>query len=225
MKKIMFNDRYGLTEAVLTGRKTMTRRILPDIVLDWNRRGEVHVKNIHMEHGVLMMDLSHILDEPYITAAPKKYQPRYEIGEIVAVAQCYRDLSDSHFSNLSTRGINLCEQKDGTLKGLIELPGWMNKMFVRADAMPHRIRITDIKVERLQDISDADALREGITTITKRRKGVGNGYGWDTKIEAFKRDTFFTPRAAFADLIDRISGKGTWERNPYVFAYTFELVK
>ena len=30
MKKIMFNDRYGLTEAVLAGRKTMTRRIVPD---------------------------------------------------------------------------------------------------------------------------------------------------------------------------------------------------
>lgn len=27
MKKIMFNDRYGLTEAVLDGRKTQTRRI------------------------------------------------------------------------------------------------------------------------------------------------------------------------------------------------------
>lgn len=29
MKKIMFNDRYGLTQAVLDGRKTMTRRIIP----------------------------------------------------------------------------------------------------------------------------------------------------------------------------------------------------
>lgn len=28
MKKIMFNDRYGLTQAVLEGRKTMTRRIM-----------------------------------------------------------------------------------------------------------------------------------------------------------------------------------------------------
>ena len=26
MKKIMFNDKYGLTQAVLEGRKTMTRR-------------------------------------------------------------------------------------------------------------------------------------------------------------------------------------------------------
>lgn len=30
MKKIMFNDKFGLTQAVLDGRKTMTRRIMPD---------------------------------------------------------------------------------------------------------------------------------------------------------------------------------------------------
>ena len=29
MKKIMFNDRYGLTKAVIEGRKTMTRRLVP----------------------------------------------------------------------------------------------------------------------------------------------------------------------------------------------------
>lgn len=30
MQKIMFNDRYGLTQAVIEGRKTMTRRLIPD---------------------------------------------------------------------------------------------------------------------------------------------------------------------------------------------------
>ena len=35
MKKIMFSDKYGLTEAVLEGRKTMTRRIIKDKKLDF----------------------------------------------------------------------------------------------------------------------------------------------------------------------------------------------
>ncbi len=34
-----------------------------------------------------------------------------------------------------------------------------------------------------------------------------------------------TLEEAFANLIDRVSGKGTWESNPWVFAYTFELAK
>ena len=42
----------------------------------------------------------------------------------------------------------------------------------------------------------------------------------DTIIENVK-----TPHEAYAALIDKISGKGTWERNPYVFVYDFELVK
>lgn len=41
----------------------------------------------------------------------------------------------------------------------------------------------------------------------------------------FWSDKPMKPREAYAALIDRISGKGTWESNPYVFVYDFELVK
>lgn len=34
-----------------------------------------------------------------------------------------------------------------------------------------------------------------------------------------------TPRKAFAALIDKVSGKGTWDKNPLVFVYEFELIK
>lgn len=36
---------------------------------------------------------------------------------------------------------------------------------------------------------------------------------------------YITPREAFAALIDKVSGRGTWDSNPWVFAYTYELVK
>ena len=64
MKKIMFNDRYGLTKAVLEGKKTMTRRIIPDIEIDWNRRGVVTLPVGGFEHDVLIMDVRKIL--PYM---------------------------------------------------------------------------------------------------------------------------------------------------------------
>ena len=63
MKKIMFNDRYGLTQAVLEGKKTMTRRIIPDIEIDWNRRGGVTLPVSGFEHGVLFMDVRKILPD------------------------------------------------------------------------------------------------------------------------------------------------------------------
>ena len=96
-------------------------------------------------------------------------------------------------------------------------------MFVRADLMPHRIRITNIKVERLQDISEEDAMCEGIrqSVIEYGNKKIVQWTYFGEKITTW----FDSPREAFAALIDRISGRGTWQNNPRVFAYTFELIK
>lgn len=48
---------------------------------------------------------------------------------------------------------------------MTESAGWTNKMFVRANLMKRHIRITDVKVERLRDISEEDCLKEGIIFI------------------------------------------------------------
>lgn len=200
MKKIMFNDRYGLTEAVLEGRKTMTRRIIPPIVIDWNRRGKVTLPVSCFKGGTLFMDASAILDGDFEYPAPVKYQPKFEAGEIVAVAEAYQDI----FSPLDW--VNRLIYQDE--------PGWKNKMFVRADLLPHQIRFTNVRVERLQDISEEDCLREGIYEVPFCE------FAWDDNGKTFK-----TAREAFATLIDKVSGKGTWESNPWVYAYEFELVK
>lgn len=196
MKKIIFNDRYGLTQAVIEGRKTMTRRIVPT-----KTRLRRALAVIHDEpHGSEQ--------EEYLKSA------YYKVGEIVAVAQNY-----SSFYNIL----------DNT-RPIPEGAGWDNKMFVRADLMPHQIRITGIRCEKLQDISDADCLKEGIFV----NEYFGNGkkchhYGFDgffNETEGwFARVWFNTPREAFASLIDKVSGKGTWASNPWVVCYEFELVK
>ncbi len=196
MKKIIFNDRYGLTQAVIEGRKTMTRRIVPT-----KTRLRRALAVIHDEpHGSEQ--------EEYLKSA------YYKVGEIVAVAQNY-----SSFYNIL----------DNT-RPIPEGAGWDNKMFVRADLMPHQIRITGIRCEKLQDISDADCLKEGIFV----NEYFGNGkkchhYGFDgffNETEGwFARVWFNTPREAFASLIDKVSGRWTWASNPWVVAYEFELVK
>lgn len=188
MKKIMFNDKYGLTKAVLEGRKTMTRRIIP---VDETRGGLVPISfwNGKWEgaHG-----------------RPLKSQP-YKIGEVVAVAQAYKDT----FGN------------PDFLFG--HKPGWSNKMFVSADLMPHQIRITNVRVERLQDISDEDCYREGIYKKTLSPPG-DIDYFYHSEPRS-KWDVYPSAIEAFKGLIDKVSGKGTWESNPWVFVYEFELVK
>lgn len=193
MKKIMFNDKFGLTKAVLEGRKTMTRRI---ISTDETKGGVVPVSFWSGKwcgaHG-----------------RPLKRQP-YKVGEVVAVAQKYKDVywhNDFDLGNWSNGFI-------------MESPGWNNKMFVCADMMPHQIRITNVRVEQLQDISDEDCLLEGIERVY---------YGDEEWFKAYNTKDGCkcapTPKEAFAALIDKTSGKGTWASNPWVFVYEFELVK
>lgn len=218
MKKIMFNDRYGLTRAVLEGRKTMTRRIIPPIVIDWNRRGIVTLPVSCFIGETLFMDASAILGRDFKYPAPAKYQPKFKAGEIVAVAQSYKKLNEDGFVPPEWLD-HTCESSSG----------YNNKMFVRADLMPERnlIRITNVRMERLQDISEDDCMREGIYNW-KDAPDCPDGQK-NSKIELFGHDGswdgFQTHRKAFAALIDKVSGKGTWESNPWVFVYEFELVK
>ena len=85
--------------------------------------------------------------------------------------------------------------------------------------MPHQIRITGIKCERLQDISKEDCMKEGILGDVEYDKYEVYGLFGNSD------DGFDTPREAFASLIDKVSGRGTWDRNPWVVVYEFELVK
>lgn len=204
MKKIMFNDKYCLTQAVLDGTKTMTRRVVPQSLLDkydaWYE--DFLYKQIGLEEYLSVEE--YVLN---LTA--------YNIGEIVAIAQSYHTLNKS--------GYTAPEWLDHVYESSA---GYENKMFVRADLMPHHIRITDVKVERLQDISDDDIMREGV----REQIVAGNkDYYFETdKVVAGLHCTnlifFKTLREAFAYLIDKVSGKGTWESNPWVVAYSFELV-
>ena len=212
MKKIMFSERYGLEQAVFAGTKTMTRRIVPiDLYnqTDWK--------------AVAEGDFEAVVDgEGYYHDI--RNCGKYRVGEEVAIAQPYKNDGVLTYNAYNEDGT---AREDGLQrhKEMLDSKGYRNKMFVKAEYMPHRIRITNIKAERLQEISDGDCLKEGITTITEGKNEAGNAYGWDHKIDALKRDSFFTPRAAFAALIDRISGRGTWQSNPWVYAYTFELIK
>lgn len=203
----MFNDKYGLTKAVLEERKTMTRRILkaPRTMEGKDVYG-FSVVTYRTGDVVEVMALDE--DEAMIG----NILPKYKVGEVVAVAQSYSDIFVK--ADLSKR--------KGSLGDLITSAGWDNKMFVQAEVMPKKIRITNVRVERLQDISDEDCLREGIEWCHGSRSYYIN-FDHKTGLRTWLYRN--TPREAFAALIDKVSGKGTWASNPYCFCYTFELIK
>ena len=185
MKRISFKDSGGLhlTQAVLSGRKTMTRRAMP--------------RQIEADSALSAIGKNRLRECIYAC----EHSP-YKFGDVVAIQQAYIAINDSRMSK--------------ALRNELERSsGFKNKMFVKAELMPHHIRITDVRVERLQDISDEDCLREGVAFSDKHycRYGIiGLPFEYDE------------PREAFAALIDKVSGRGTWESNPLVWVYSFELV-
>lgn len=204
MQKIMFNDRYGLTQAAIEGRKTMTRRLefddeLQQLVTDSD---SYYYDDGYLVFATQGVDIHHV-------------KTRYKIGEVVAVAQSYEQAGIQSWAYLSRPEI------DG-YQIISTHKGWRNKMYVRADLMPHQIRITGIRCERLQDISDAECLKGGVR-VEFARNGMPMYYYFDTK--RWREVWFDTPREAFAALIDKVSGRGTWKSNPWVVVYEFELVK
>ena len=98
-------------------------------------------------------------------------------------------------------------------------------MFVRADLMPHQIRITDIRIERIQDISNEDCIREGIFLDETAPPCYQPFYTFPGSIDHDTLVGYVTPREAFAALIKKMAGKKAWDDNPWVFVYEFELVK
>lgn len=217
----MFSTRYGLEQATIAGDKTMTRRIikLPLIAgLEDIREADMEVQ----ADGSLFAVFRGYMDgEPYTIC---KVKPRYRVGEEVWIAQSYR--------SLGYKPDDWIENSAGGLQPAQELAGYTNKMFVRSLYLARRIRFTNIKVERLQDISEEDAMREGVFKYDKPPlyHEFDMFAPWPPYVRPYKWDSDnliyrCTARYAFAYLIDKISGGGTWNRNPWVFAYTFELIR
>ena len=207
----MFNDKFGLTQAVLDGRKTQTRRLLTLTLHKKADKGneliEVSPTKVYFDDGKWKF-----VYDNYVFLLPGKNYPKYKVGEVVAIAQSYEDYWKDNAD---------CYSNPYFLKGE---KGWNNKMFVRADLMPYQIRITNVRIERLQDISDDDCLREGI--IEKWHAPACKNYYYVPGIDVKSvEDVYDTAKEAFAHLIDKVSGKGTFESNPYVWVYDFELIK
>lgn len=193
MKRISFKDSGGLnlTQAVLSGRKTMTRRAVTE-----------QVERDAMVYAEGKSEFTRVKFEYVLKHSP------YKVGDVVAIQQSYSDIGDQV-------GYRTLQETP------LDHAGWTNKMFVKAELMPHHIRITDVRVERLRDILDEDCLREG---IIKKFSFFTMGVPIYNYTFTGCNSSYQNPRDAFAALIDKVSGRGTWNSNPLVFVYSFELV-
>lgn len=93
----------------------------------------------------------------------------------------------------------------------IHMPAWAGRM---------TLLVTEVRVERLHDINEADAIAEGIEA-----RGVGPLWGWIDYLETNPKVTrhFSDPRRSYQSLWESINGPGSWGDNPWVASIYFEV--
>jgi hypothetical protein len=131
----------------------------------------------------------------------------FKPGETVYLKEPYYiDLSDGLFAGYVYGSTISEEAKKYCKRG--------NKLFMPEKSARYHIKITGVKAERLQDITDSDCVKEGIRLNPHYDDDVR-----DKKILIASNHYIVN----YADFIDTTHGKGTWESNPFVFVYDFKL--
>lgn len=218
-----------MIRALLAGRKTQTRRLVRDGLAVETRTTE------------------DLIDGPWPKDATGREQPspygcvgdRLWVRENWAAHWMYDDVPPRECKS-GIDGDNYWFRADGP-GGVSQLgldPGggmrgkWRNSLFMPRWASRLTLEITDVRVQRLQDISEEDARAEGLSPITKDGHLVKHGIPDRDGLPGTDNDGWewqeweVDPRKAFAKLWDRINGeRAPWSSNPWLWVVSFSVAQ
>ncbi len=92
----------------------------------------------------------------------------------------------------------------------IHMPRWASRL---------SLRITDVRIERLRDITDADATAEGVF-----EPSLGDLFVIDHATPAKLPRAYAPPLVLWEFLWKQINGDASWDANPWVWAVSFEVI-
>lgn len=106
--------------------------------------------------------------------------------------------------------------------------GWKPSIHMPKEAARIFLKVTAVKAEHLQEISEADAIAEGVEWFIP-----GGEWGQMNGKKVFKKYPhdfskgcgYGTAKDSFESLWHQVYGSESWDENPYVFAYTFERIE
>ena len=207
-----------MVQAILDNRKSLTRRVMKPQPKDGMylagcspTTGDAHFTNVPLDK------LHEWAGEHYFAKCP------YPPGTILWVRETWHNLMDDD-------GDNYVYKADGGW--YVYLLSWKPSIHMPKDAARLFLEVTDVRVERLQEITEEDAIAEGLACLTKDN-GITYKYGIPDSDGLPGNDDHgwhweewcIAPRKAFNRLWDSINGKKhPWESNPYVWVYEFERV-
>lgn len=201
-----------MVRAILDGRKTMTRRVVKASRADFLRIDSPSGNYIDSRDGRTVYGWDGNV------GAPLKHrfgQP----GDRLWVRETWARVPSTAYRH--STGVQ--QSEDPTSDGMAAVyragwerssPGcWRPSIHMPRWASRITLEVTSVRVERLQDITEADAIAEGLTR---------DGDGWRGAPEL---PWFASPIAAFRSLWESINGGGSWDENPFVWVVEFRRIE
>jgi hypothetical protein len=210
-KPILFST--PMIQAILEGRKTQTRRIVkpqPKQELDffgW----ELHPKKLQVAFGTgNKVDSFH------------KF-PFGQVGDVLWVRETFRikhPWGHEAFGYYEYKTYNYQQIKAPDSSVFQSSPKWKPSIFMPKDAARIWLKITNIKIERLHDISEKDAILEG---VEKEFSILFNE--WRFKDYYNVKSDWRSAVSSFQSLWANINGINSWDDNPFVWVIEFERIE
>jgi len=197
-----------MVQAILAGRKTQTRRIIKQ-----QPEGKISC----IVNGLWMYDIP-----TGKSNIPCSFRCPYgQIGDVIWVRETWAMSYDTEYHpELASNEQEHWEtgyvyKADG--KPFYQIDKWKPSIFMPREACRLRLEITNIRVERLQEISHGDAMSEGVDHVIDKITGY---CGYDYLHGGYNLMT--NPYNGFCSLWKSINGKESWESNPYVWVIEFK---
>lgn len=227
-KPILFST--DMVKAILAGRKTQTRRIVKQAA-GWDINWKViPIKEEHLD-GIQRYE---------IRCGTQYYLPWFKakcnVGDILWVRETFfyggemdenEQVSECRYLYRADNDWQQLEWVDEN-EDLRNAPKWKPSIFMPKEACRLFLEVTDIRAERLQDITEEDAIAEGINLIDTEDPYT---YGYElygvhyiTDVMGRKAVTG-TEIESYQTLWQKINGVESWEANPYVWVITFKVVE
>ncbi|TAV48401.1 hypothetical protein ELI30_08850 [Rhizobium leguminosarum] len=197
-----------MVRALLAGTKTQTRRTLGQFdVFRLSDGSEAPVSCLQIEGQPLpRVTIGRVVTERQLKAA---------VGDRLWVRETWQGLS---FGDYQPTKSSQCEVRYAATDPCADLDAesrgysWRPSIFMPRWASRITLTVTDIRVERLQDCSDSDAIAEGI----ERSKDFPDRF-------MTPDGDYAVPAVAYQRLWESINGPGSWDANPWIAAYTFTV--
>jgi len=145
--------------------------------------------------------------------------PKYQIGDILWVRETFKvAIREYPGKNIPSEKIFLYKAtyEPGIILGKIK---WEPSIYMPKEAARIFLEVTNVRLERLQDISESDAIAEGFGKIINTQF---EHPGWF--VNHLNKHHMFCAVDSFASMWVKLYGTGSWKQNPFVWVYDFERI-